>query len=101
MLRIRCPIDILWLIAVPTSYIPLNLVLVFPLPRLVGFILGVDPIKPPGVFTGYVRKAAAFDPIVKTTADYSLEVFLIAVKYLVPRVILLQDLFWSSKNYSC
>jgi hypothetical protein len=74
--------------------------LFFFFPRLVGFILGVNLIKPPGVFIGYVLKAAAFDPAVETTADYSLEVFLIVIKHLVPHIILLQDFFWSSKNYS-
>jgi hypothetical protein len=101
MLRIRCSIDILWLIALPANYIPLNLVFVFPFPRLVGFILGVDPVEPPVVFTGGVLKAAAFDPAIKAAANYSLEVSLIAVKYLVPRVVLPQDFFWFSKNYSC
>jgi hypothetical protein len=93
MLRIRYPIDILWLIVVPTNYIPLNLVFVLPFPRLVGFVLGVDPVEPPGVLTGCMRKATAFDPVIKAAADHSLEVSLITIKHLVPRIILLQDLF--------
>ena len=101
MLRIRCPTDVLQLVAVPTSHIPLNPVLVLPLPRLVGFILGIDPVEPPGAFTGCVLKAAAFDPAVEAAADHSLEVSLIAVKHLVPRVVLPQDLFWSSEDHSC
>jgi hypothetical protein len=44
-------------------------------------------------------KVAAFDPVIETTADYSLEVSLIAVKYLVPYIVLLQDLFWSSEDH--
>ena len=88
MLRIRCPTDILWLIALPASHIPLNPVLVLPFPRLVGFILGIDPVEPPGALTGCVLKAAAFDPIIEAAADYSLEVSLIAIKHLVPRVVL-------------
>ncbi len=46
-------------------------------------------------------KAAAFNSAVEAAADYSLEVSLIAVKHLVLRVVLLQDFFWSSENYSC
>jgi hypothetical protein len=101
MLRIYCSIDILWLIAFLANYIPFNLVLVFSFPRLVGFILSIDPVEPLVVFTGGVLKAAAFDPAIKTAANYSLEVSLIVIKHLVPRIILLQDLFRSSKNYSC
>jgi hypothetical protein len=93
MLWIRCPIDILWLVTIPTSHIPLNPVLILPLPRLVGFILSVNPVEPPGALTGCVLKTAAFDPAVKAAADYSLEISLITIKYLVPRVVLLQDLF--------
>jgi hypothetical protein len=89
------------LIVFPANYIPLNPVLVFPFPRLVGFILGVDPVEPPAVLTGGVLKATAFDPAIKAAANYSLEVSLIAIKYLVPRVVLPQDLFRSSKDYSC
>jgi hypothetical protein len=100
MLRIRCFIDILWLIVLLVNYIPLNPVLVFPFLRLVGFILSVDPVEPPAVLTGGVLKAAAFDPAIKTAANYNLEVSLIVVKHLVPRVILPQDLFRSSKDYS-
>jgi hypothetical protein len=101
MLRIRCSIDILWLIVLLANHIPLNPILVFPFPRLVGFILSIDLIEPPGVFTGGVLKAAAFDPAIKAAANYSLEVSLIAIKHLVPRVVLPQDLFRSSKDYSC
>jgi hypothetical protein len=100
MLRIHCFIDILWLIVFLVNYILLNPVLVFPFLRLVGFILGVDPIEPLVVLTGGVLKAAAFDPAIKAAANHSLEVSLIAIKYLVPRVILLQDFFQSSKDYS-
>ena len=93
MLRIRCPADVLWLIVVLTNYIPLNPVLVLPFPCLVGFILGIDLMEPPGVLSGCVLKTAAFDPIVEVAADYSLEIFLIAIKHLVPRIVLPQDLF--------
>jgi hypothetical protein len=101
MLRIRCSIDILWLIVLLANHIPLNPVLVFLFPRLVGFILSVDPVEPPAVFTGGVLKTTAFDPAIKAAANYSLEVSLIAIKHLVPRVILPQDFFRSSKDYSC
>lgn len=101
MLRIRCPANVLWLIAVLISHISLNLVLVFPFPRLVSFILGIDLVKPPGALSGYVLKATAFDLAVKAAADHSLEIFLIAIKHLVPRIVLPQDLFWSSKDHYC
>jgi hypothetical protein len=93
--------DILWLIAFLTSHIPLNLVLVLPFPRLVGLILGVDLVEPLGALAGGVVKAAAFDPIVEAAADHSLEVSFIAVKHLVPRIVLPQDLVWSGKDHSC
>jgi hypothetical protein len=93
MLWIHYSIDILWLIVVPTSYIPLDLVLVFPFLRLIGFILSVDLVEPLGAFTSCVLKTIAFDPVVETAADYSLEVSLIIIKHLVPCIILPQDLF--------
>ncbi len=83
----------MWLVIVLISYIPLNPVLVLPLSRLVGFILSIDPVELLGALTGCVLKAAAFDPIVEAAADYSLEISLIAIKHLVPRVVLPQDLF--------
>jgi hypothetical protein len=101
ILRIRYSIDILWLIVLPANHIPLNPVLIFPFPRLVGFILSVNLVEPPGAFTGGVLKTAAFDPAIEAAANHSLEVSLIVVKHLVPRVVLPQDLFRSSKNYSC
>ena len=101
MLRIRCLADVLRLIAVPTSHMPLNPVLALPLLRLVGFILGIDTVEPPGALTGGMLKAAAFDPAVEAAADYSLEVPLIAVKHLVPYVVLPQDLFRSGEDHSC
>jgi hydrogenase/urease accessory protein HupE len=88
------------LIVVPTSYIPLDPVFVFPFPRLVGFILGIDLVELPGVFTGCVLKTIAFDLAVEIAADYSLEVSLIIVKHLVPCIVLLQDFFWSNEDYS-
>ncbi len=83
----------MWLIAVLISYILFNLVLILPLLCLVGFILGVDLVEPPGALTGYVPKAVAFDPVIEAAADHSLEVSLIAVKHLVLCVVLPQDLF--------
>jgi hypothetical protein len=91
----------LWLIVFLANYIPLNPILVFPFPRLVGFILNIDLVEPPGALTGSVLKAIAFDPIIKAAANYSLEVSLIAIKYLVLCVVLPQDFFRSSKDYSC
>jgi hypothetical protein len=88
------------LIVLLANYIPLNPVLVFLFPRLVGFILGVDLVEPPVVLTGGVLKTTAFDPIIEAAANYSLEVSLIAIKYLVPCIILPQDFFQSSKDYS-
>jgi hypothetical protein len=89
MLRIHYLIDILWLIAFLTSYISLNLVLILPFPRLIGLVLSINLVEPPGALIGYVIKAAAFDPTVEAAANYSLEVSLIAVKHLVPRIVLL------------
>jgi hypothetical protein len=43
----------------------------------------------------------AFNPIIEVATNYSLEISLIAIKYLVPYIVLPQDLFRSSKNYSC
>jgi hypothetical protein len=100
MLWICCLIDILWLIVLLASYIILNLVLVLFFPRLVGFILSVNLVELPGALISCVFKTVVFDPVIKAAADYSLEVSLIAIKYLVPRVVLPQDLFWSSKDYS-
>jgi hypothetical protein len=76
------------LITVLINHIPLNLVLVLPLLRLIGFILGVNPVKLLGALTGYVLKAAAFDPAIKAAADHSLEISLIVIKHLVLRVVL-------------
>jgi hypothetical protein len=89
------------LIVFPANYIPLNLVLIFLFLRLVGFILSIDLVELPGVLTGSMLKTIAFDPVIEIAANYSLEVSLIVIKYLVPRIILLQDLFRSSKDYSC
>jgi hypothetical protein len=49
-------------------------------------------VEPPGALIGYIVKAAAFDPIVEAAINYSLEVSLIAIKHLVPRIVLPQDL---------
>jgi hypothetical protein len=54
----------------------------------VGFILSVNLVELLRALIGYVLKAAAFDLIVKAAANYSLEVSLIAVKHLVPCVVL-------------
>jgi hypothetical protein len=51
MLWICCPANILRLVAVPACYIPLDLVLLFPLPRLEGFVLSMDLVESPGAFT--------------------------------------------------
>jgi hypothetical protein len=51
MLRICYPANVLWLIAILASYILLNLVLLFPLPLLEGFVLSIDLVKSPGAFT--------------------------------------------------
>jgi hypothetical protein len=93
MLRIRYSTNILWLIVVPTSYIPLDPVFVFPFPRLVGFILSIDLVEPPGVLTGCMLKTTAFDLIIEITTDYNLEVSLIIIKHLVLCIVLPQDLF--------
>jgi hypothetical protein len=70
----------------------LNLVLVLPFLYLIGLVLNIDLVEPPGALIGYVVKAAAFDLIVEAAVNYSLEVSLIAIKHLVPRVVLPQDL---------
>jgi hypothetical protein len=85
-------INILWLIAFLISYIPLNLVLILSFPRLIGLVLSINLIEPPGALIGYIVKVIAFDPIIEIAINYSLEVSLIAIKHLVPRVVLPQDL---------
>jgi hypothetical protein len=85
-------INILWLIVFLTSYIPLNLVLVLPFPRLVGLILSVNLVEPLGALVGGVVKAAAFDLIIEAAADHSLKVSFIAIKHLVLYIVLPQDL---------
>jgi hypothetical protein len=101
MLRIHYSIDILWLIIVLTNYIPLDPILVFPFPRLVGFILSVDLVEPPGALTSCMLKTIIFDLVIKVATDHNLEVSLIIIKHLVLYIVLPQDLFWSNKNYSC
>jgi hypothetical protein len=68
MLWIRCPANILRLVAVLACHIPLDLVLLFPLPCLEGFVLGIDLVESPGVFIWRVIKLAAKDTIIETTA---------------------------------
>jgi hypothetical protein len=68
MLWIRCPANVLRLVAVPACYILLDLVLLFPLPRLEGFVLGMDPVESPGVFTWRVIKLAAKNTTIETIA---------------------------------
>jgi hypothetical protein len=80
------------LIVFLTSYISLNLVLVLFFPRLIGLVLNINLVEPPRALIGYIVKAAAFDSIIETAVNHSLEVFLIVVKYLVPRIVLSQDL---------
>jgi hypothetical protein len=64
-------------------------------------MLGINPVEPPRALTGCVLKAAACNPTIEAVTDHSLEVSLILVKHLVPRVVLPQDLFWSSKDHLC
>lgn len=68
MLGIRCPAEVLRLVAVLVGHIPLDLLLLFPLPRLEGFVLGMDPVEPPGAFTWRVIKLAAKETIIETAA---------------------------------
>jgi len=42
VLGISRPADVLWLIAVPTRYVPLDPLPLLALPLLVGFIFGID-----------------------------------------------------------
>jgi hypothetical protein len=67
MLWIRYPANVLRLVAVPACHIPLDLVLLFPLPRLEGFVLGMDLVESPGAFTWRVIKLAAKDTTIETT----------------------------------
>jgi hypothetical protein len=67
----------------------LNLILILPFPRLIGLILNINLVEPPGALIGYVVKAIAFDPIIKAAINYSLKVSLIAVKHLVLYIVLL------------
>jgi hypothetical protein len=85
-------IDILWLIVFLISYIPLNLVLVLPFPRLIGLILSVNLVEPLRALVSSVVKAAAFNLIIEAAADYSLKVSFIAIKHLVLYIVLPQDL---------
>jgi hypothetical protein len=68
MLWVRCPANILRLVTVPACHIPLDPVLLFPLPPLKGFVLGIDPMESPGAFTWRMIKLAAKDTTIETTA---------------------------------
>jgi hypothetical protein len=68
MVWIRRPADILRLVAVPAGHIPLDPLLLFPLPRLEGFVLRIDLVEPPGAFTWCVIKLAAKETIIETAA---------------------------------
>jgi hypothetical protein len=66
MLWICCPANILRLVVVPAYYIPLDPFFLFLFPRLEGFVLGIDPMESPGVFTWHIIKLAAKDTIIET-----------------------------------
>jgi hypothetical protein len=68
MLWIRRPANVLRLVAILARHIPLDLVLLFPLSLLEGFVLGMDPVESPGAFTWRVIKPAAKDTTIETTA---------------------------------
>ena len=68
MLGIRCPADVLRLVAVPARHIPLDLLLLFPLPRLERFVLRIDLVEPPGAFPWCVIKLAAKEATIETAA---------------------------------
>jgi hypothetical protein len=68
MLWIRRPADVLRLVVVLASHIPLNPLLLFPLPHLEGFVLGMDPVEPPGASTWCMIEPTAKDVTIETTA---------------------------------
>jgi hypothetical protein len=88
MLWIRCPANILRLVAVPASHIPLNPLLLFPPPRLEGLVLRMDPVEPPGAFTWRVIEPTAKDTTIETTTEHDFEVSLVTVKHLISDVVL-------------
>jgi hypothetical protein len=88
MLWIRCPVNVLRLVAVPASHISLNLLLFTPLPRLGGLVLGMDPVEPPGASTWYIIELAAKDTIIETTAWHNFEVSLVVIEHLILDVVL-------------
>jgi hypothetical protein len=68
MLRIRRPVDVLWLVVVLICYILLNLLLLFLPPRLEGLVLRMDLVEPLGAFTWRVIKLTALNSIIETYA---------------------------------
>jgi hypothetical protein len=68
MFWVRCLANVLRLITVLIYYILLNLVLLFPLPPLKGFVLGIDLIESPEAFTWRIIKLVAKDTTIETTA---------------------------------
>jgi hypothetical protein len=62
MLRVGRTANILRLIVVLASNIPLNPLFPFYLPRLVSAVLSIDLVKPPGAFLRRIAKSATLDP---------------------------------------
>jgi hypothetical protein len=58
----------LQLIAVLASHILLNLLLLFPLPHLKGFVLGMDLVEPLGASTWCIIELIAKDATIETIA---------------------------------
>ena len=51
ILGIRYLVEVLRLVVVPVGHILLDLLLLFPLPYLEGFVLSIDLVEPLGAFT--------------------------------------------------
>jgi hypothetical protein len=68
MFRVGSATNVLRLITVLISNIPLNPLFPLSLPRLVSLVLGIDLVEPPGVFLRQVIKSAAINPAKQTSA---------------------------------
>jgi len=88
ILWIRCPANVLRLVAVLASHIPLNPLLLFPLPRLVRLVLRMDPMEPPRASTWCVTKRTAKHTTIETTAQHDFEISLVAIERLISDVVL-------------
>jgi hypothetical protein len=68
MLGVYYLVEVLRLVAVLTSHIPLNPLLLFPPPRLKGVVLSVDLVEPLGASTWHVIEPTAKETAIETIA---------------------------------